>query len=124
MDLPQDIKDYLDTVPLVTEEQAKQLADHVRSIGYITRRKKAVDEPTPETDAFEKSIHPAIRMQTILEYARKLERERNKLRYEVVTLQVAAQAVIDRWDSPPRKDAEPTARVMNRLRNAISENNL
>lgn len=32
MEIPQDLKDYLDTVPLVTEEQAKQLADHVRAV--------------------------------------------------------------------------------------------
>lgn len=33
----------------------------------------------------------------------------------------AAQAVIDRWDSPLWKDAEPTAAVINRLREALKE---
>jgi hypothetical protein len=89
---------------------------------HCKNRGEACAALTPETDAFEKSIHPAIRMLTILEYARKLERERNQLRYEVVTLKVAAQAVIDRWDTSLWQDAEPTGRLINRLRNALSEN--
>jgi hypothetical protein len=40
MELPQDLKDYLDSVPLVTEEQAKQLADHVRALEMEHAAKK------------------------------------------------------------------------------------
>ena len=33
----------------------------------------------------------------------------------------AARAVVDRWDSPLWRDLEPTAVVINRLRNALAE---
>ena len=35
-------------------------------------------------------------------------------------LRAAAQAVVDRWDSPLWKDVEPTAHVINRLRDAAT----
>ena len=36
------------------------------------------------------------------------------------TLRAAAQAVIDRWDTPLWKDVEPTAAVIGRLRAAVA----
>ena len=36
-------------------------------------------------------------------------------------LRDAAQAVVDRWDTPLWKDAGPTAYVINRLRDALAE---
>ena len=38
--LPQDLKDDMDSVPLVTAEQAKQLADHVRALDMEHAAKK------------------------------------------------------------------------------------
>ena len=39
--------------------------------------------------------------------------------HESTALLAAAQAVVDRWDTPNWKDAEPTAVVIHRLRAAI-----
>lgn len=36
-------------------------------------------------------------------------------------LEKAAQAVVERWDTPLWKDVEPTAGVINRLRNALTK---
>jgi hypothetical protein len=84
---------------------------------------------TPETDVKVKRIcgnwnnaGDQVQEFVFADVARKLEHERNQLRCELVTLRVAAQAVIDRWDTPLWKDVEPTGRVINRLRNAFSEN--
>jgi len=49
--------------------------------------------------------------------------EITKLRCEVVTLRVAAQGVIDRWDTPLWKDVPATAKYINRLRAALSPEN-
>ena len=38
-------------------------------------------------------------------------------------LAAAAQAVVDRWDTPNWKDVEPTADVINRLRKALTADN-
>jgi len=40
MEIPQDLKDYLDSVPIVTDDQAKQLADHVRALEMKHAAKK------------------------------------------------------------------------------------
>jgi len=58
------------------------------------------------------------------EHSAKLERERNALRCELVTLRVAAQGVIDRWDSPLWKDAQATAKYIHRLRAALCPANV
>ena len=39
---------------------------------------------------------------------------------ECEALRAAAQAVIDRWDTPLWKDVEPTAAVIGRLRAAVA----
>jgi hypothetical protein len=39
---------------------------------------------TPETDAFEAAQHSSLRFPRVLEKMRKLERERNQLRYDVI----------------------------------------
>jgi hypothetical protein len=39
---------------------------------------------------------------------------------EVARLRAAAQAVVDRWETPLWKDAEPTASVIYRLRDALA----
>lgn len=44
-----------------------------------------------------------------------------KLRREREALIEAAKAVVERWDQPSWKDAEPTAAVIYRLRNAVQE---
>ena len=43
-----------------------------------------------------------------------------RLHAENETLRAAAQAVIDRWDTPLWKDVEPTAAVIGRLRAAVA----
>jgi hypothetical protein len=50
-------------------------------------------------------------------FARELERENVRLRE-------AAQAVIDRWETPLWKDAEPTAAVIYRMRDILSNNQI
>lgn len=50
-----------------------------------------------------------------------LTAELTTLRKENERIRIAAQAVIDRWDSPKWKDAEPTADVIARLRDAIDK---
>lgn len=46
----------------------------------------------------------------------RLWRERDELRAENAALREAAQAVVDRWDTPNWKDAPATAEVIGRLR--------
>jgi hypothetical protein len=50
----------------------------------------------------------------------KHEAEVERLREELQGLKHAAQAVVDRWETPLWKDAEPTASVIYRLRNALA----
>jgi hypothetical protein len=50
----------------------------------------------------------------------KPEREVARLRNELQGLKSAAQAVVDRWETPLWKDAEPTASVIYRLRDALA----
>jgi hypothetical protein len=52
--------------------------------------------------------------------AEKAEAEVARLRNELQGLKSAAQAVVDRWETPLWKDAEPTAYVIYRLRNALA----
>lgn len=95
------------------------------------------DRPTPETD----SEHLKFRMGGFtLDFCRKLERERDEAlsqiyqaegraerfcqerdesREELEHIAEAAQAVVDRWELPAWKDAEPTAAVIYRLRDAL-----
>jgi hypothetical protein len=56
----------------------------------------------------------------------RLERERDDARdklfqlgAELIKIKTAAKAVVDRWDQPSWKDTEPTAAVINKLRNAL-----
>jgi len=49
-----------------------------------------------------------------------LVRDLAEARKQRDTLAEAAQAVVDRWDAPTWKDLEPTAKVMNALRNALA----
>lgn len=46
--------------------------------------------------------------------------ELRRLHAECEALRAAAQAVIDRWDTPLWKDVEPTAAVIGRLRAAVA----
>lgn len=64
---------------------------------------------------------------TIWEHADKLQGELKasqsevaRLREELQKLRLAAQAVVDRWETPLWKDAEPTASVIYRLRDALA----
>lgn len=41
---------------------------------------------------------------------------------DIARLREAAQAVVERWDTPNWKDAEPAAATINRLRTALSAN--
>lgn len=69
---------------------------------------------TPETDAAYKN-HPWDMHDHIpLEFCQKLERERNELIK-------AAEAVIERWESPKWKEAVPTAYVLNALYNVVAK---
>ena len=43
-----------------------------------------------------------------------------RLKEEIKKLKSAAQEVVDRWETPLWKDAEPTASVIYRLRNALA----
>lgn len=47
------------------------------------------------------------------------EEDRRALLAAYDALAAAAQAVVDRWDTPLWKDAEPTAGVINRLRRVL-----
>jgi len=48
------------------------------------------------------------------------EKEVARFREELQKLRLAAQAVVDRWETPLWKDAEPTASVIYRLRDALA----
>jgi len=52
--------------------------------------------------------------------AKKAEEEVESLREELQKIRLASQAVVDRWETPLWKDAEPTASVIYRLRDAIA----
>lgn len=68
---------------------------------------------TPRTEAKASSIIGFWSCATVpSEFARELERENIRIRD-------AAQAVIERWESPAWKDNEPTAAVIYRLRDAL-----
>jgi N-glycosylase/DNA lyase len=97
------------------------------------------ERPTPETDA--RTYIPSLGASTVpAEFARKLERdearehlsaskhflekyiaERDEAREKLKRITFAAQAVVDRWEQPSWKDAEPTAAVIYRLRDALEE---
>jgi rubrerythrin len=47
-------------------------------------------------------------------------KQKTQLHNEVARLRAAAQAVVDRWETPLWKDAEPTASVIYRLRDALA----
>ena len=49
----------------------------------------------------------------------KLEGERNEALNKLAKITKAADAVIDRWEQPAWKDAEPTGAVIYRLRDAL-----
>jgi asparagine synthetase B (glutamine-hydrolysing) len=89
---------------------------------------------TPETDAQANPVFGNHLCATVLaDFARKLERERDgarqlakefhadqtRLLLELDRLKQAAKAVVQRWDQPSWKDTEPTAAVINKLRNAL-----
>ena len=50
----------------------------------------------------------------------KLNNDNARLREENARLREAAQAVVDRWETPTWKDAEPTAAVIYRLRDILA----
>jgi hypothetical protein len=88
---------------------------------------------TPITDAEESNayIHvsglDAEDVQKAYDFSRQLERELAaskaevaRLRNELQGLKHAAQAVVDRWETPLWKYAEPTASVIYRLRDALA----
>ena len=49
----------------------------------------------------------------------RIESELKSVQKENATLREAARAVIDRWETPLWKDAEPTAKAIYRLRDAL-----
>jgi hypothetical protein len=78
---------------------------------------------TPETDAkIICSTHRSFKGVggvVVSEFCRKLERERDEAREKLRLLEQAALAVVQRWEQPSWKDVEPTAAVINKLRNAL-----
>lgn len=99
---------------------------------------------TPETDAkIICSTHRSFKGVggvVVSEFCRKLERERDRARKladefhqdqvrllmerdeareKLRLLEQAALAVVQRWEQPSWKDVEPTAAVINKLRNAL-----
>ena len=56
---------------------------------------------------------------TVVETINALGQMCDELRTENTALRTAAQAVIDRWDTPNWKDAPATAEYINRLREAL-----
>ena len=50
--------------------------------------------------------------------------EITRLREELATLREAAQAVVDRWDTPLWKDVPATATYINALRAALQEDEI
>jgi hypothetical protein len=84
---------------------------------------------TPYTDKHASPWVPEPNTDWVPAYmVRELEREFNaskaeveRLRNELQGLKHAAQAVVDRWETPLWKDAEPTASVIYRLRNEIQK---
>jgi hypothetical protein len=83
------------------------------------------DRPTPETDkvadtAFDGSAPDYLAYTRMLTHARSLEREITESRAQAERLADAAGAVIARWDTPSWKDAEPTAKVISRMRKELA----
>ena len=81
------------------------------------------ERPTPETD--DQPIINAINDNGYqvpcvdLEFARKLERERDEARKHCESIVDKANELIARWDQPSWKDTAPTARYINALRIAV-----
>jgi hypothetical protein len=76
---------------------------------------------TPETDHLETELgQTALQAHPVIwKNSRKLERERDEAREKLRLLEQAALAVVQRWEQPSWKDVEPTAAVINKLRNAL-----
>jgi hypothetical protein len=76
---------------------------------------------TPETDYLEVQLGKAARHShpILWEHSRRMERERDEAREKLRLLGQAALAVVQRWEQPSWKDVEPTAAVINKLRNAL-----
>jgi hypothetical protein len=74
---------------------------------------------TPETDAFIASQNHSPTTHQLKNFARILERERDEARKKLRLLEQTALAVVQRWEQPSWKDVEPTAAVINKLRNAL-----
>jgi Lar family restriction alleviation protein len=77
-------------------------------------KSKAMNSDTPET---EKNAFPDFERGgdvVLADFARKLERDLNQLRE-------AAQAVVDRWETPLWKDAPASAAFIKNLRNALTD---
>jgi hypothetical protein len=53
------------------------------------------------------------------EEAEGLAKQLEELERKLGRIERAAMAVVQRWDQPSWKDAEPTAAVINKLRNAL-----
>jgi hypothetical protein len=54
------------------------------------------------------------------EFARQLERELAAANAEIARLREAANAVVERWETPLWKDVEPTAHVIYALRDELA----
>ena len=76
---------------------------------------------TPETDYLEVQLgKAAMHSHPILwEHSRRIERERDEAGKKLRLLEQTALAVVQRWEQPSWKDVEPTAAVINKLRNAL-----
>ena len=76
---------------------------------------------TPETDAekFYSNHHGYYVVHA--EHAEDLERERNELRAGLLAMISAANAVVERWETPSWKEALPTATFIHALRDAVDK---
>jgi hypothetical protein len=78
---------------------------------------------SPETDAELHAIKAVCKdeymLDTMAEFARKLERERDEARKHCESIVDKANELIARWDQPSWKDTAPTARFINALRFAV-----
>ena len=78
---------------------------------------------TPETD------HAAFVLKdwresydvVLVSFAEQLERERDELRAGLLTMISAANAVVERWETPLWKDSKPTATFIHGLRDAVDK---
>ena len=75
---------------------------------------------TPAADLRKKEIKIAELREQILHLERERIVEFCDLKNENTRLREAAQAVVDRWETPLWKDVEPTAAVIYRLRDILS----